>query len=443
LKHSLAQLNRPSSRIRKLLSVLASFVLGQAGLQAVSVLIGLFLVRSLSVNAYAQFGLALGFQGTASILMDLGFASTIIPLVGERAADRALVGKYVRAGKSLRDRAFLILSPVVTVAFLAITHKQRWGWPIQLGLLFSVLLALYSSSAASYYSVPLLLYRRLREFYVLQTASGACRLLVYVLLNAIGSLNSLTAAGMSALNATINGFLLKREGGKSIEWPESDDPALRKEIIKFILPALPAILLGAFHGQIALFLISIFGSTVNIAQVAALGRLGQIFYLLMTFNVVVVEPYVARLARPRLLLTYLRLITLACLGGALLVLLTFAFPEIFLWVIGPRYEQLRGLIGWVVMTACINYVAGLIWIMNRSRKWLFWRGSIAEISLLAAVQIGYLLIFGVRTTRAAVMFNFASSFCYVVAHSYVAVLGFNKGARDEAMDPVRSQISTP
>jgi hypothetical protein len=41
------------------------------------------------------------------------------------------------------------------------------------------------------------------------------------------------------------------------------------------------------------------------------------------------------------------------------------------------------------------------------------------------------------------MFNFASSFCYIVAHSYVAILGFNKGARDEAMDPVRSQISTP
>jgi O-antigen/teichoic acid export membrane protein len=443
LKHSLAQLNQPASRIRKLISVLASFVLGQAGLQAVTVLIGLFLVRSLSVNAYAQFGLALGFQATASILMDLGFASTIIPLVGERAADRVLVGKYVRAGKSLRDRAFLILSPVVTIVFLAITHKQRWGWPVQLGLLFSVLLALYSSSAASYYSVPLLLYRRLREFYVLQTASAACRLLLYVLLNAIGSLNSLTAAGLSALNATINGSLLKREGGKSIEWPESEDPALRKEIIKFILPALPAILLGAFHGQIALFLISIFGSTVNIAQVAALGRLGQIFYLLMTFNVMVVEPYVARLARPRLLLTYLRLITLACLGGALLVLLSFTFPALFLWVIGPRYEQLRGLIGWVVMTACVNYVAGLIWIMNRSRKWLFWRGSIVEISLVAVVQIGYLLIFGVRTTRDAVMFNFASSFCYVVAHSYVAVIGFNKGARDEAMDPVRSQISTP
>ena len=75
----IAQRNRPRLRIRKLLTVLTSFFLGQAALQAVSALIGLFLVRSLSVNAYAQFGLALGFQATASILMDLGFASTIIP----------------------------------------------------------------------------------------------------------------------------------------------------------------------------------------------------------------------------------------------------------------------------------------------------------------------------------------------------------------------------
>ena len=41
------------------------------------------------------------------------------------------------------------------------------------------------------------------------------------------------------------------------------------------------------------------------------------------------------------------------------------------------------------------------------------------------------------------MFNFASSFCYVIAHSYVAIHGFTKGARGEALDRVRSQISTP
>jgi hypothetical protein len=79
--------------------------------------------------------------------------------------------------------------------------------------------------------------------------------------------------------------------------------------------------------------------------------------------------------------------------------------------------------------------------MNRSRKWLFWRGTFAEISLLVVVQIGFLAIFGVRSTRAAVMFNFASSFCYVIAHSYVAIHGFTKGARCETPDTVVAQVS--
>ena len=52
-------------------------------------------------------------------------------------------------------------------------------------------------------------------------------------------------------------------------------------------------------------------------------------------------------------------------------------------------------------------------------------------SLLLVVQIGFVVAFGVRNTRSAVMFNFASSFCYVAAHSYVAIYGFLKGQRNE------------
>lgn len=68
--------------------------------------------------------------------------------------------------------------------------------------------------------------------------------------------------------------------------------------------------------------------------------------------------------------------------------------------------DLRNLIGWVILTVCINYIAGLIWIMNRSRKWLFWRGTIAEIALLLVIQVGFVIFFGVHTTRNAVMLSF-------------------------------------
>jgi hypothetical protein len=154
----------------------------------------------------------------------------------------------------------------------------------------------------------------------------------------------------------------------------------------------------------------------------------------MTFNVVIVEPHIARLNRGKLLHTYLRFIGLALVGCVALVLFSFAAPGVFLWLLGPKYSELKSLIGWVVLTACINYIAGLLWIMNRSRKWVFWRGTIAEISLLLVVQVGFVVMFGVRNARAAVMFNFASSFCYVIAHLYVAIYGFLKGERTSAKE---------
>ncbi len=422
------------SRFRRIASVVFAFFLGQGAMQVISVLTGLFLIRALSVSDYAKFGLASGFQATTSVLMDLGCASTIIPLVGERALDIDVVGRYVRGARTLRNHAFWILSPFASVIFLILTHRQRWPWSIQIALLTSVLLGLYSSGSLSYYSAPLILHRRIRDVYIPQSIVGACRLLVCVVMSAVGGLNSWTAAGLSALNITVNAKLLKNKALQMMRWPKVDDREVQNEIRSYVLPASPAIILGAFHGQVALFLIGIFGNTVSIAEVAALGRLGLLFNVLMTFNVVVVEPHIARLQRGKLLQTYLRLIGLAILCGAALVAFAFALPSVFLWLVGPKYSQLRSLIGWVVLTACINYIAGLLWIMNRSRRWVFWRGTIAEISLLAVVQIGFLLIFGVRNTRNAVMFNFASSFCYVLAHLYVAIYGLLRGERAPARE---------
>jgi O-antigen/teichoic acid export membrane protein len=414
------------SRAKRISNASLGFFLGQGALQGVNLVIGLCLVRALSVSDYAKFGLASGFQATTSALMDLGYAGTIIPWVGDRLLDRALVGRYVREAKSLRDRSFWIISPLASIAFVVTTYRQRWPWPIQIALLASVLLSLYSGGAVSYNSVPLFLYRRLRDYYLPQTVAGICRLFIYLGLWVLGGLNSWTAAGFNALNVTLNGYLLGIKSGGSIEWPSQQDLEIRQEISKYILPAAPAILLGAFHGQIALLLISVFGDTTSIAQVAALSRIGQIFNILMTFNIVIIEPFMARLGRERLLPTYLKLIAVAAIGGMILTSVAFFEPIIFLWVLGPKYADLRGLIGWVIFAVSINYVAGLIWIMNRSRKWIFWRGTIAEIALLLTVQFGFVALVGVHNTKQAVMFNFASSFCYVAAHVYVAIHGFSQ-----------------
>lgn len=404
--------------------VLTGFFLGQGAAQGVSILAGLLLVRTLSVEAYAQFGLATGFQAVFTTLMDMGFASTIIPMVADRRDDRALVGRYVRSAKHLRDRAFWMLAPVAILSFLAIMHKQHWSWTTQFMLLASVLLALYSSGRFSYYSAPLLIFGRLRAYYVPQVATGLGRLVAYIGLAFGGGLNAWTAAVLSALNVTLNASLLAKASQPYHEWPEQDDPVTDRELIHYILPAAPAIIFAAFQAQITLFLISIFGGTVYIAEVAALGRIGQLFAVLMTFNLIVVEPYIARLKRKQLLPIFLGFVALASLVGLPVVLIAFKWPGAFLWLLGAKYAGLGSIVGWVVLSACMNYIAGLIWIINRARKWVFWSGSMVEIVLLLGVQIAYVILIGVRTTREAVMLSLVSSFCYLTAHSYVSVRGF-------------------
>jgi O-antigen/teichoic acid export membrane protein len=416
-----------AERGRRASGIIASFFLGQGALQGIQILAGLFLVRRLSVEAYAQFGLAYGFQLTMSTLMDLGLAMSIVPLVGEHRDDRQLVGRYVRAAKHLRDRTFWILAPFAAAAFLAMMHLHGWSWRVQILLLISVLVSLYSSGRVSYYSAPLFLFRRFREYYVPQTLSSLGRLIAYVFCSFSGVLSSWVAAMLSAVSIAMNGVFLEKKANRDMDWPEADDPSADREVFRFVLPAMPAILFAAFQSQIALFLISVFGATTNIAQVAALGRLGQLFGLLMTFNIMVIEPYIARRSREKLLPSYLGFLGLTAVLCVPVVLLAFYVPSLFLWLLGGNYKGLGNSVGWVVLAACINHLSGLMWIMNRSRKWVFWSGTAVEIVLLLAVQVSFLAFVGVRTTRQAVYFTFVSSFCYVIAHGYVGIYGFLKG----------------
>jgi O-antigen/teichoic acid export membrane protein len=427
-----------AARLHRMLKVMAGFFFGQGTLQGVNILIGLFLVRALSVEQYAQFGLAFGFQTTALMLMDLGYASTIIPLVGDRVDDRGLVGGYLRAAKHLRDKAFLIMGPFAAIAFLGIMHKHHWSWTTQIILMLSVLLTLYSSGPVSYYSAPLFLYRRLREFYIPQTLSGLGRLLACIGLEIAGALNACTAACLSALNVLLNAILLGRRGRAYVEWPKTNQPKVNQEVLKYILPAVPTFIFAAFQSQIALFLINAFGRTVNVAEVAALGKLAQLFAILMSFNMIVIEPKIARLSRERLLRVYLQLILVACGFCLFVVALAFSFPPPFIWVIGPKYRDLRDIAGWVILAGCFNYIANLIWIMNRARKWIFWRGTIVEIVAMLSVDICFVALIGVRTTRQAILFTVASSASAVCTHSYIGIYGFLRGDRKAIDNPPES-----
>lgn len=415
-------------RVRKAGQIATRFFFGQGATQGVSLLANVFLIHTLSIEAYAQFGIAIGFQSVFSILMDLGFGSTIIPMVGENRNDAALIGRYVRSARHLRTRLFWILSPIATIAFLTIIHKHHWSLNVQVLLLASVLLSLYSSGKVSYFSAPLFIFGRLKEYYFPQVITGTGRLLAYLILSGLNGLNAAVAAGLNAINITINGNLIHKNSTKYFEWPDQENDAVDRELLRYILPASPAIIFSAFQSQISLFLVSIFGGTLYIAQVAVLSRIGQLFTVLLTFFTIVVEPYVARVDRRELGRTFFGFVLLTSIACVPLVWVSFFWPKVYLWLVGTKYKELESIMGVYILSLCLNCIANLMWIMNRARKWVFWSGSILEVLLLLGVQGAFLAFLGVSTTRGAVFLGLASSFCYLIAHGYVTLRGFIQDA---------------
>lgn len=90
------------------------------------------------------------------------------------------------------------------------------------------------------------------------------------------------------------------------------------------------------------------------------------------FNTVIINPYIAKVARPQLARRYLQIVGTAIVISAIICAVAFLFPEPFLWILGPKYQNLRAEVKWLMALSCLNYVSGVIWTIHSARRWIYW-----------------------------------------------------------------------
>ena len=95
-----------------------------------------------------------------------------------------------------------------------------------------------------------------------------------------------------------------------------------------------------------------------VASLGALSRFAQMFLLLAQMNPLLIEPYFAKLPRTSLKRNYV--LVLAAAGSVCVFVsgLAARFPELYLWVLGQKYNGLRFEILLVVLGSSIYYLAG-------------------------------------------------------------------------------------
>ncbi len=407
------------------------FAVGQPALQFVSLVTGLLLIRWMSVEHYAQFGVAFAFQSTVGMLADLGFSSSILALAGERAKDPEVLGKYVRSARHFRMILVCIVGVVFAICFPWITAAQPWSSATKLSILASILCAVVVQGW-SMYQAPLLAHRQIGRLYQPQIAAGAVRLGCAGLLHVAHALTGVVVSWLGTLALAISGWWIKRHAAPFVKEPEKSDPSANREMLRYLPPLMPGVIFTAFQSQISMGIITILGTTQNIAEVAALGRLGQLFGILSAFNGVIIGPYFASLPRISLFARYFQILTLAILLAAALSVFAFVFPAPLLWLLGPKYAGLGGSVGWVILASCICYVGGVMWTIHAARKWVFWWANSIYIVVTIATQIVALQFLKMETTEGIVLFGVWTAMAGMCSHILAALMGFRKLRRYEA-----------
>jgi O-antigen/teichoic acid export membrane protein len=411
------------------IKLFTTFLIGQSSVQFLNLISGILLIRWLSLEHYAQYSVALSFQGTLSVLVDLGFSGTIIALVGDRISDKQVIGNYISSAKKYRSILFAVITPVFAIIFFLITLHQKWGFLTQVLLFLSILISLYFQGWSSFYAPPLQIHRRIKQYYFPQILCSAIRILLYIFFSFFSLLSSWTAAWIGAILIFINGYSFQKHSSSFVSEPKIANSKTNSEMLKYIMPLIPGIIFTAFQGQITILLITLFGQTQNIAEVSALGRLSQLFLILNSSNSLFIEPYIARISERILVSKFIQILLFASLFSIFLTFISFCFPELFLWLLGRNYAHLKTEIGWTILVASLNYVGGVIWTMNSARRWVYWWHTTLYIVLILLIQALCVVFLKIDNTMDAIYFSLASALVIVFVHLLGAVYGFLNGGR--------------
>ncbi len=417
------------SRLKHWTVLISTFLAGQGSVQLVNLISGFLLLRWMSVEAYAQYSVAFGFQNTLGMLVDVGFSGSIVALVGDRISDKEVVGAYIRSAKHFRNQLFAIIIPIAALAFPLVTAKQNWDWMTQLLLFSSVVGSLFFQGWVGYYSAPLLMHQQMKAIYSPQIISSFCRLIVCYILYLASALSSWTNAWVSSAVVAVNGCIYRQRAKPFFAEPVKSNGQIQREMLKYISPLIPGVVFTAFQGQISLLLITWFGQSQSIAEVAALGRLGQLFTILGSFNSMIIAPYIAKVAPQQLARRYFQILSLALAISATLCLIGFLFPQSLLWLLGNKYQNLGVEVSWMIAGACVNYVGGVMWTMHSARKWIYWWGSFAYIGLLLVTQILCLIFMDLSTTLNVIYFSFITTTAVLLIHIAAGAYGFMYGEK--------------
>ena len=431
---------QPYARVLEWIRLVLLTTAGQAIVQVTGFISGIIIIRLLTTEEYALYTLANTFLGTMTMLADSGISSGVLAQGGKVWQNRQELGVVLATGLHLRRR-FGLLTLITITPMMVYFLSVHGAAPLTIVLIVAAVIpAFFAALSDSILEMPPRLHQDIRPLQRNQAEVSIGRLLLSALVLSVFPFTWLALLA-SSVPRIYGNFRLRRISGVFAAPAASPDAEVRKEVVKGVSRTLPIVIYHCISGQIAIWLVSILGTTANVSELGALGRIAILFNVFTVLFSTLIVPRFSRMENRRgaLLRSFALIQGVLLLVSLGLMLGVWIFSGQILWVLGNQYAGLTTELLLMGLLSCSGLLAGISSQLVISRGWFIRPYYLIGINFSATVLS--LTVFQIRTLTDILYFN-----TILTAISYLLALGYGLHSiyrKTEAGGDPQPSISTP
>lgn len=396
--------------------ILARFLSGQFVIQLGNVTAGILVLWLLPVSEYAFYVLALLFTSVISLVGNMGISQAVATFGAKHRNNGAYLGTLYSAGLSISKFLFLIsVACALLLSTIAFWGKAWSMGAIAIALMLAVWIGWLQNRTALKQAI-LNIQHDDEALFVAGICGSGARLLACGLCLALPE--ATVALVGNFIGALVTNILMTDSARKYADTSVMESQEMRSSIVRFITPLAPAIVYFAFKEQISILILGFYGKVELIAQVGALGRLGQIIALLMMLNPFFIQPHFARIMeRPQFLTRLGQVCMWLAIFSVGAVLSSILFPAPWLFILGGHYTGLVQELPIAVSGGIFTLIGGTLYTVVISK------GDTASqywsVVLGVASQLVFIGVNGIQTAMDALYLNLLPAISYVCLQAVI------------------------
>ncbi|MBD2503662.1 lipopolysaccharide biosynthesis protein [Anabaena azotica] len=411
------------SNVAYWIKVLSKFVSAQILVQALTIASGIFIVRTLDQQQYAYYTIANSMLSTMNILADSGIGTSLAAIGGKVWQDRYRFGQLINT--AMRLRYFLAAISISVVTPILIWMLIRNGASI-ISAIFISIIVLIGLNFQITNGVLIVVPHLHSQISLVQNLDIFSAILKIVLLG-LGYLtywNATIAIAFASLISGLQRFILGQWVKENIDTKAPINEEQQKYILTTIKHSLPNSIFFCVQVQLSVFLISIFGTTQNVAELGALGRIGVIFTIINSVMTAIVLPSFSRCQSVvTLRRRYFQILGFFLLFATFIILIIYIFPEQILWVIGKKYSYLKNELFMIAVVTVVNSLLSMMTSLNLAKGWVEY--AWVDIPMKLFLQIFLLMNLDISSIKGVVIFSLLSQISSFLVSLMITYRGFS------------------